>query len=104
VSARLVREGQTYRIEGPVTMANVESLLEEGRRQFEGTLITVDLGGVTEADSSALSLLLQWMREAAAPGRRIALANLPAGLQSLAVLYGIDQLLVAPASADQTRA
>ncbi len=92
MTARIEREGTAYRIIGPVTMANVESLLQEGRRQFEGTDVTVDLRGVGEADSSALSLLLQWVRDAAGQGRRMAFINLPAGLRSLAVLYGIDDL------------
>ncbi|MCC7546938.1 MAG: STAS domain-containing protein [Burkholderiales bacterium] len=92
MTARIVRDGALYRIEGPVTMANVESLLQAGRSQFDGARVSVDLGGVTEADSSALSLLLQWARDGASQGRRMAFTNLPTGLQSLAVLYGIDEL------------
>ena len=91
-AARIVHDGPVYRIEGPVTMASTESLVQEGRRLFEGGEVTVDLAGVSEADSAALSLLLQWVRDAAGTGRRVSFTNLPAGLQSLAVLYGVSEL------------
>jgi phospholipid transport system transporter-binding protein len=91
-AARIVRDGPVYRIEGPITMASAESLVQEGRRMFEGGEVTVDLGGVSEADSAALSLLLQWVRDATGKGRRMSFTNLPAGLQSLAVLYGVNEL------------
>jgi phospholipid transport system transporter-binding protein len=92
LAARIVRDGVMYRIEGPVTMASAESLVQEGRRLFEGSEVTVDLGGVSEADSAALSVLLQWERDAADKGRRMLFTNLPAGLQSLATLYGVNEL------------
>jgi phospholipid transport system transporter-binding protein len=74
-------------------MANVESLLEEGARQIAGTRVTVDLGGVTEVDSSALSLLLEWRRQALRANRAVRYVNLPANLKSLAELYGVTELL-----------
>ncbi len=104
MTTRIVREGAVYRLEGPVTMTNVESLVQEGRRQFQGAEVTVDMSGVAEADSSALSLLLQWMRDGADQGRRVSVTNLPAGLQSLAGLYGIDQLLTTARSTNAPRA
>ncbi|MCW5620116.1 MAG: STAS domain-containing protein [Burkholderiales bacterium] len=95
-SARIVRDGGVYRISGPITMDNVEGLLQEGRRLFQDGQVTVDLAAVEEADSSALSLLLQWMRDGSGQGRRMLFANLPTGLQSLAGLYGIDDLFASP--------
>jgi len=103
VNAQIVREGTVYRIVGPVTIASVEALAQEGRRLFEGADIIVDLAGVAEADSSALSLLLQWMRDGAGQGRRMAITNLPAGLQSLATLYGISDLFPTRQESPQPR-
>ena len=80
-------------VQGPVTMANVESLLEEGGRQFGGAAVTVDLAGVTEVDSTAVSLLLEWRRQARQANRDIRYVNLPANLKSLAQLYGVAELL-----------
>jgi phospholipid transport system transporter-binding protein len=81
-------------VEGPITMGNVVSLLEQGRSQFTGSPLTVDLSAVTEVDSSALSLLLEWRRDAVRDGRTIRFAGLPGNLKSLAELYGVTELLV----------
>ena len=80
-------------LDGSVTMANVEALLEDGTQRIQGERVTVDLAGVTEVDSAALSLLLEWRRRAAAANRAIDYVNLPANLRSLAELYGVTGLL-----------
>ena len=80
-------------VQGPVTANNVLSLLAQGAERFTGSRVTVDLSGVTEVDSSALSLLLEWRREAVRNGREIRYHKLPASLRSLADLYGVTELL-----------
>ncbi|HEY7742903.1 MAG TPA: STAS domain-containing protein [Burkholderiales bacterium] len=83
-------------VQGPVTAENVVSLLAQGAQQFTAPRVTVDLSGVTEVDSSALSLLLEWRREAARNGREVRYRNLPASMKSLAELYGVTELLGQP--------
>ncbi len=78
---------------GPVTMSNVTTALAESERVFQSGDVTVDLSGVTEVDSSAVSLLLEWRRVASAANRRVTFVNLPANLKSLADLYGVSELL-----------
>ena len=80
-------------IEGPVTADNVLTLLAQGAQQLTGPHMTVDLSGVTEVDSTALSLLLEWRREAIRNGREVRFRNLPASMKSLAELYGVTELL-----------
>jgi phospholipid transport system transporter-binding protein len=80
-------------VQGPITVDNVVSLLEQGREQLSAASATIDLSGVTEVDSSALSLLLEWRRDGARSGRAIRFVKLPANLQSLAQLYGVTELL-----------
>ena len=80
-------------VQGPITVDNVVSLLEQGREQLSAAPATIDLSGVTEVDSSALSLLLEWRRDAARGGRAIRFEGLPRNLQSLAELYGVTELL-----------
>ncbi|MCC7486817.1 MAG: STAS domain-containing protein [Burkholderiales bacterium] len=80
-------------LQGPITIANVQSVLEEGARSMTGAQVTVDLAGVTEVDSTAVSLLLEWRRRALRDERRIRFVNLPANLKSLAELYGVTGLL-----------
>jgi phospholipid transport system transporter-binding protein len=80
-------------LQGPVTMATAPQVLEESARVFSGAHIVVDLAGVTEVDSAAVSLLLEWRRQARTANRTIEFANVPVNLQSLAVLYGVSELL-----------
>jgi phospholipid transport system transporter-binding protein len=85
----MVRQGNRYLIDGPVTLDNVTTLIAEASA-FEGDNIIVDFGGTSNADSSALSLMLEWIRRL---GRRITFANLSDDLQSLAELYGVVDLI-----------
>ena len=89
----IVREGARMVLSGPVTLANVAALLEEGRRHLEDGVDSVDLAGVTEMDSALLALLLAWMREAKSRERSLTLANPPQALSTIARLYGVDTLL-----------
>ena len=80
-------------VSGPINISNVVTLLGAGRDRFTATVTTVDLAGVTEVDSTAVSLLLEWRREAERYGRSIEFLNLPGNLTSLAKLYGVTELL-----------
>ena len=80
-------------VQGPVTIATIRSLLEAGEHGIAGAEVTIDLAGVTEVDSTAVSLLLEWRRQAAAADRTVRYVNLPGNLKSLAELYGVTGLL-----------
>ena len=90
--------GARAALAGPVTLANVNAVLAEGDRAFRtcsGPSLTVDLAGVTEVDSTAVSLLLEWRRAAQREKRAIDYVNYPENLKSLMQLYGVSELLVA---------
>ena len=87
------REGRRIIISGSVTLANVASLLDEGRRHLDEGVSSVDLGEVTEMDSSLVALMLAWLRDARARKRELSFANLPPSLQAIARLYGVDELI-----------
>lgn len=87
------REGRRLVVSGPVTLANVAKLLEEGRQHLAEGAGTVDLGEVTEMDSALLALSLAWLRDARAAKRELAFMNPPEALQTLSQLYGVESLL-----------
>jgi len=87
------RDGRRMIVGGPVTLANVARVLEEGRRHLEEGVRAVDLSEVTEMDSSLLAALLTWMRDAKSRGHELTFANLPDALQTIARLYGVEGLL-----------
>ena len=86
-------EGSRAALAGAVTLANVNVVLAEGVRVFKLPSLTVDLAGVTEVDSTAVSLLLEWRRAAQREKRVIEYVNYPANLKSLIQLYGVTELL-----------
>ena len=76
-----------------MTLATVASLLNEAGQRFQSPEIHVDLSGVTHADSAAVGMLLAWVRDATAGGRRIRFENLNENLRSLIALYGVGELI-----------
>ena len=86
-------DGGRCTVQGPVNLDNAVALLEQGNTLFTAPQVTLDLSAVTEVDASALSLLLEWRREAIRNGRAIRYLNLPANLRSLADLYGVTELI-----------
>ena len=94
------RDGDRMMVSGPLTLAHVAAALGQGNEAIGAGARSVDLGEVGELDSSALALLLAWLREAKRRGRDLAFTNLPQGLTTIARLYGVAELLSAsPASA-----
>lgn len=86
-------EGNCLHVTGPATLATATRLLESSRAALAGGATEVDLGEVTELDSSLLAVIFAWMREARAQGRALALRRVPPDLSSLARLYGVAELL-----------
>ncbi len=91
--AQLRKDGNRVCLSGALTMLSVPALLKEGAAVIAGDNLEVDLAGVNEVDSAALTLLLEWLRLAQARKAGLAFVNLPANLTSLATLYGVLDLI-----------
>ncbi|MBK7676870.1 STAS domain-containing protein [Accumulibacter sp.] len=94
----MIEQGDaSLRVTVPMVIANARTLLEVGRSflpagaQHELTLL--DLSAVREIDSSALSVILAWLRTAGERGVVLRIVSPPASLISLATLYGLCELL-----------
>jgi len=93
----IAREGDRLLLSGAIGFDNALEWREAVLAQIDRDGLVLDLAGVEEADSSALSLLLEWQREARLRGFRIGYANLPSAVQSLAAVYGVTELIPAGA-------
>lgn len=76
-----------------LTFQNAQAALEQGCAALGAGETVFDLGGVRAADSSALALMLAWQRRAQAQGRKLSFINVPANVDALARLYGVDGLI-----------
>ena len=78
-------------------MATVSALFNEGlklqRDNKASSEMLVDLAQLEKVDSSAVSLMLVWLREAQRNKMNLRFANVPGNLLSLAKLYGVAELL-----------
>jgi phospholipid transport system transporter-binding protein len=78
---------------GPLGMADAGGVAEVARELPLPTSGQVDCGGLTSVDSAAVATLLSFARRARDEGRHLKFVNVPAPLATLAVLYGVDELL-----------
>jgi len=87
------RDGDRLLIRGSITLAEATRWREAGLTEIDRDGLTLDLAGVEEADSSALSLLFEWQRAAKARGFQLNIVNLPQNMRSLAEVYGVLELI-----------
>ncbi|MGC2518773.1 MAG: STAS domain-containing protein [Burkholderiales bacterium] len=92
------REGESLILEGPVTLDTVPGLVGAAREHLRQGARVVDFRGVTEVDSAAVALAIDWLRFAAGNNSELRLENLPVAMQNLAKLYGVSELLQAAAA------
>ncbi|MBA2658921.1 MAG: STAS domain-containing protein [Nitrosospira sp.] len=86
-------EGSQLSVKGSVTINNVVALAAQGIALLDRDNLVIDLKEVSEVDSSAICMLLEWQREASRRNWRMYFANMPHNLKSLVQLYGVAELI-----------
>ncbi len=85
-----------------LTTDTAAALVAVGSTAASAGDFTLDLGNVTQVDSAAVALLLQWQRDAHALGKQFTFTSVSPALASLATLYGMDEVLGTPPAAKAT--
>ena len=86
--------GDVIVVEGEMTIETVPAMVQALAPHLKkGGVQNVDLSKVSEVDSSAVALLLEWQRQAGADGSSLCWLNVPSSLENLAKLYGVQELL-----------
>lgn len=91
------RDGDSLILEGAVTLDTVPGMIDTVEEHLRQGARIVDFGKVTDVDSAAVALALEWLRLAGQGDGGLRLINLPAAMQNLAKLYGVSELLQAAA-------
>lgn len=89
----VVEIGSKWYVTGDVLMDNAGQILSQSDAFKLSGEVEVDLADVSNADTAALSLMLEWQRRAIAAGCIMKFANLPASLASLANLYDVKDYI-----------
>lgn len=77
-------------VRGALGFATAKRALAESAPLMAGeAALTIDLSGVTQADSAGLALLVEWLRLGAAHGRTVRFAGIPEQLQTLIAACGL---------------
>ena len=85
--------GERWVFAGTLTFADAAAVFAAARTLELPAGGVVDLAGLGRADSSALAVMLALKRRAAAEGTSLQCATIPAGIQALAHVYGVEALL-----------
>lgn len=94
--AQIIQQGQHWCLGGEVIFANVSELLKTSVNFDNTKPVLIDFAQVTDVDTSAISLMLEWKRRAISVKSEVKFINLSENLMSLAHLYGVSEV-VAPA-------
>ncbi len=87
-------DNQTIRVRGPLVIHTIQEAYEKGNVFLNGVQqLIFDLSEVSRSDSSALSLLLQWIRRAKTQDVTLTFVHLPIKMQDLARVSGLDKVL-----------
>ncbi len=90
----IVNEGAgRFIVDGDLTFQTIDKKTANGFG-FIATAkdITMDFGGVGNADSAGLALMLEWIKQASRKGVQLHFKNIPEQLLNLAKLSGLNNL------------
>ena len=84
----------TVQVSGTLGFATAAAALDALRAALrDGGRHRLDLAGVTVCDSAGMACILALRADAAARGQALGLANVPAGLRTLAQVSGVESML-----------
>jgi phospholipid transport system transporter-binding protein len=82
-----------WAVTGDVLVDSANSLLEISKTLTIENDAIIDMQGVSEIDTAAVSLMLEWKRRAVTEGRSLKFTNIPKGLASLLQLYEVTDFI-----------
>lgn len=84
-----------WHVSGEILMDNANTVLVQSSTLNIQNDLQIDLSQVTDVDTAALSLLMEWQRRVHAAGKKVTFTHLPESLMSLAKLYGVADFISA---------
>lgn len=82
-------QNNQWSVAGEILMDNANAVLVESNALEITDDLQIDFSAVTDVDTAALSLLIEWQRRALTANKKVIFTQLPESLLSLATLYGV---------------
>ena len=82
-----------WNLSGDLTIEKIPTIIDLINKQKADKKTTIDFSKVTSIDTSTLSLIFELQREAKKNQSHFTFKNLPKNLNSLAKLYGVEDLV-----------
>lgn len=86
----ITQEANRWQLSGDLIIENINQVLAASKALTLTGTTQLDFANVTDVDTSAISLILEFKRRAATEMAELSLSNVPANLISLMQLYGVD--------------
>ncbi|WP_405120073.1 lipid asymmetry maintenance protein MlaB [Pseudomonas leptonychotis] len=85
-----------FSLSGVLDSLSAPALRDQGARLLKASKLSacvIDCGGVVKSSSVGVSLLLAFMRDAAATGKALSVSNLPKDMREIAGVCGLLEIL-----------
>lgn len=82
-----------WNLSGDLTIEKIPTIIDLIKKQKTDKKTIIDFSKVTSIDTSTLSLIFELQREAKKNQSHFTFKNLPKNLNSLAKLYGVEDLV-----------
>lgn len=89
----IVFEKNQWHLSGDLTIEKIPAIIDLINKQKADKKTTIDFSKVTSIDTSTLSLIFELQRQAKKTQSQFVFKNLPKNLNSLAKLYGVEDLI-----------
>ncbi|MEK0411796.1 MAG: STAS domain-containing protein [Methylophilaceae bacterium] len=89
----IVFEKNQWQLSGDLTIEKIPAIIDLISKQKLDKKTTIDFSKVTSVDTSTLSLIFELQRKAKKTQSQFTFKNLPKNLNSLAKLYGVEDLV-----------
>jgi phospholipid transport system transporter-binding protein len=89
----ITQEANRWQLSGDLSIEHVTQVLNASKALTLISPAQLDFSKVTDVDTSAVSLILEFKRRAKAEKVELSLINVPENLTSLMQLYGVDTFI-----------
>lgn len=89
----IVFEKNQWHLSDDLTIEKIPTIIDLINKQKADKKTTIDFSKVTSIDTSTLSLIFELQRQAKKTQSQFVFKNLPKNLNSLAKLYGVEDLI-----------